>query len=94
MNAYLTQDRLEQKRWDVHQAGMDKDEWIIKRADELTKEFPEKLSEFTNPFKQHTFFFDINPSQKVKEAYENLIWEICEAEATEQYSMKLLMGEL
>lgn len=94
MNAYLTQERLEHKRWDAHQADMDKDDWISKRADELEEEFPIEIREFASPHNKYSFYFGMSPNDRINDAYQKLVREICVVEAESQYSMKLLMGEI
>lgn len=93
MNAYLTQDSLEQQRWDKHQADMDKDDWITKEADRLAALYPDQLYQFAN---LHT----LNPgltshvmnAKAVKEAYDNFVYELALQQATAQWSENYFIG--
>ncbi|EJU0665780.1 host nuclease inhibitor GamL, partial [Escherichia coli] len=42
MNAYLTCDRIEERRWANQQIQDEKDKWIDDRAQELISMFPDK----------------------------------------------------
>lgn len=42
MNAYLTCDRIEERRWINQQIQDEKDKWIDDRAQELISMFPDK----------------------------------------------------
>lgn len=94
MNPHKTQDTLEQRRWDKHQADMDKDDWISKRADELSLQWPATLNELKNPFLPLSVFAQAVESQKVSDAYEGLIWEICLNHAESEWTERWMLGEV
>lgn len=41
MNAYLMQERIEERKWDEHQAEIEKEDWINKRGNELLNDYPD-----------------------------------------------------
>lgn len=56
MNAYLTCDRIEDRRWANQQIQDEKDKWIDDRAQELISMFPDK------PLLMSSLFYPKKPS--------------------------------
>lgn len=94
MSAYQMQDRLEQQRWDKHQADMDRDDWISKRADELSNEWPKTLGEFKNPTLELSKYATAMCDQQAVDAYENLVWDVCSAQAAREWAERWMLGEV
>jgi len=93
MNPHVSYERVEQQRWDNHQAEVEKADWISSRTNELILAFPKTLGEFSNPFANLLQFSSGMRSEKAAEAYENLVWEICEFEATREWEERHFLGE-
>lgn len=79
MGAYAQHDIAEERRWEQHDAQVDKDEWIRDRADELQAKWPEELTRLCNPF-LHTSLPGLR-SDAAQDAYAEMVDKICLAQA-------------
>lgn len=94
MNAYRMQDAIEDKRQAEHEAKLDRDDWISRRADQLTTQWPKTMNEFKSPFLMMPAFYSAMQSEMATEAYEALIWAICEAQAVSDWNEAWMLGEV
>lgn len=94
MNPYRIQDALEERRQDKHQNQMAKDDWISKRTEELSAKWPETLEELKSPFICIPQCQQGISSPKAIGAYADLIWAVCEAQATSDWHEAWMLGEV
>ncbi|WP_260513607.1 hypothetical protein, partial [Serratia fonticola] len=82
MNAYMNYDRAEEVRESKSEYEQSKSEWIREKADELSKNWPELLGDFANPFLRSglsALGLHLSESQ---DAYAEMVEAICRAHAT------------
>ncbi|EAX7087568.1 host nuclease inhibitor GamL [Salmonella enterica] len=84
MNAYLTYDRIEDRRWAEQQLTDEKEKWIDDRAKELIAMFPAKPLEMSNLFLPQEAQFALI-GEKAEEAYNEYISTCAYARAEEEW---------
>ena len=87
MNAYLTYDRIEERRWVKQQLQDEKEKWIDDRAQELIDMFPAR------PLLMSSIFLPEEAQlaligDKAEEAYNDYISAIAYARADEEWERK------
>lgn len=83
MNAYLTCDRIEERRWVNQQIQDEKDKWIDDRAQELISMFPDKPLLMSSLFLPKEAQLALT-GEKAEEAYNDYISAIAYARAEEE----------
>lgn len=91
MSAYTMHDRVEDQRWQQHDAQVQKDEWIRERADELQAKWPEELTRLYNPF-LHGGLPGLRMDE-AQDAYAEMVDKICLAQATYDWENEQWLGE-
>ena len=84
MNAYLTYDRIEDRRWAEQQLDDEKEKWIGDRAKELIAMFPR------DPLSMRSLFLPAAATlaltgDKALEHYNNYITRLCYDRAEEEW---------
>lgn len=87
MNAYLTCDRIEERRWINQQIQDEKDKWIDDRAQELISMFPDKPLLMSSLFLPKEAQLALT-GEKAEEAYNDYISAIAYARAEEEWERK------
>ncbi|EFJ9549220.1 host nuclease inhibitor GamL [Escherichia coli] len=87
MNAYLTCDRIEERRWVNQQIQDEKDKWIDDRAQEFISMFPDKPLLMSSLFLPKEAQLALT-GDKAEEAYNDYISAIAYARAEEEWERK------
>ncbi|ENM0553963.1 host nuclease inhibitor GamL [Salmonella enterica] len=82
MNAYLTYDRIEDRRWAEQQLTDEKEKWIYDRAQQIIDMMPKEPSGlFHSSIPIHSTPFSGLRSEKAGKAYNDFISEVAYAQA-------------
>lgn len=84
MNAFLTYDRIEDRRWVEQQLTEDKEKWINDRAKELIAMFPAKPLQMSSLFLPKEAQLAL-VGDKAEEAYNDYISACAYARAEEEW---------
>ncbi|MDI7504510.1 host nuclease inhibitor GamL [Cronobacter dublinensis] len=84
MQAYRMQDRAEHQRAAAHQAEVEKQAWVDRRAEELLKLYPALLTGFAStnslPFELRSHFYTTKAGEAYNALIHTLAWQQAEAD--------------
>lgn len=84
MNAYLTYDRIEDRRWVEQQLIDEKEEWVDDRAKELIAMFPKYALQMSSLFLPKEAQLAL-VGDKAEEVYNDYISNLCYLRAEEEW---------
>lgn len=90
MSAYAVHERIEETRWQQHDASVKKDEWIRERAETLKEQWPVDVATLRRPFGFSMPGIDADFAQ---DAFANMVDEICVKQAEIDWRDKEWLGE-
>lgn len=91
MSAYAVHERIEEARWQQHDASVKKDEWIRDRAETLKELWPIGIEEIRHPSINHAMA-GLN-LEAAQDAYAEMVDKICLAQAELDWRDMEWLGE-
>ncbi|WP_210487299.1 host nuclease inhibitor GamL [Pantoea ananatis] len=90
MSAYAVHERIEEARWQQHDASVKKDEWIRERAETLKEQWPVDFATLRRAFGFSMPGIDTDFAQ---DAFAKMVDEICVKQAEIDWRGKEWLGE-
>lgn len=91
MTAYAMHERIEEQRWQQHDAQVTKDEWIRDRAETLKEQWPVDVEHLRRPFSE--FSMPGIDREFAQDAFAEMVETICLAQAERDWQDKGWLGK-